>query len=156
MGVPRAGGGVRERILAVGVALLAGCAPGPGEEAESDREAAAPSPLVSSLQAEVAGDSVRFTLTVANAGSEPVVLEFGTEQRYDFVVREGGSEVWRWSADRMFAQAESADTVPAGGSLEYRETWVHGGRGGRYEAEGELTSTNHSLELKTELEIPAR
>jgi len=157
VGVPRAGGGVRERILAVGVALLAGCAPGAGDgAADPAGEGAASTGLASSLQADVAGDSVRFTLTVANAGSGPVVLEFATAQRYDFVVRESGAEVWRWSGERMFAQVAGADTVRGGGTREYRETWLHGGRSGRYEAEGVVTSTSHSLVLNTELEIPAR
>lgn len=144
---------MRQGIVAV--LLLAGC--GPGAEVREDPEPASASSLVSSLHAQVDGDSVQLTLAVSNAGAEAAVLEYATTQRYDFAVRDSsGAEIWRWSADQLFGQAVGADTLESGGTREYRASWYHGGRAGRYEATGELTSSDQSLELKTELEIPGR
>lgn len=110
-------------------------------------------PLVPTLRVRVAGDTVTLELTVANGGREPVVLTYGTSQRYDFAVRDAaGAEVWRWSADRMFAQSVTEEAVPAGGTVEYREVWVAAGRG-VYRVVASLTATDHPVELEAEFEV---
>jgi hypothetical protein len=118
-------------------------------------EPTAASELVPTLRVRVVGDTVTFDLTVANGGEAPVTLSFATSQRYDFVVRDGaGAEVWRWSSERMFTQAMSAETVPVGGMLEYHETW-QAPSPGEYGVEGRLESTDHPVELRVEFEVPA-
>lgn len=113
------------------------------------------SELVPTLRVRVAGDTVSFDLAVANAGDAPVTLSFATSQRYDFVVRDGsGAEVWRWSADRMFAQARSEESVAAGTVLEYAETWQAPGPGD-YRVEARLESSDHPVRLQAEFEVPA-
>lgn len=111
--------------------------------------------LVPTLRVRVVVDTVFFDLVVANAGEAPMTLSFATSQRYDFrVLDETGTEVWRWSADRVFGQALSEESVPAGGVLEYHEMWLTTMRG-RFRAGAWLVSTDHPLELQTEFEVPA-
>jgi hypothetical protein len=111
--------------------------------------------LVPTLRVRVAGDTVTLDFRVANGGGSPVKLTYGTSQRYDFVVvDEAGAEVWRWSAERMFAQAVTEETLAAGAAVEYREVWVAPKRG-RYRAVASLVSLDHGIGLETEFEVPA-
>jgi hypothetical protein len=68
------------------------------------------------------GEPVELTLQVVNRGPRPVTLQFRDSQRYDFLIRNTqGQEVWRWSADQMFAQVLGQETLsPDGGNLTYR------------------------------------
>ncbi len=71
-----------------------------------------------------AGEPVALTLTVANNGGYALTLSFTSGQRYDFLVRnESGSEVWRWSADKVFAEALGEEKLEAGANLTYEEIW---------------------------------
>lgn len=110
--------------------------------------------LVPTLAVVVTGDSVRFRLRVANDGAAAVPLEFGSAQRYDFVIFDGaGAEVWRWSSGRMFAQVVGLERLEPGAVLEYEESWDPAGREGEYRAEARLVSSNRPLELSTEFEL---
>jgi hypothetical protein len=145
---------LRWRPLLV-AALLVGACSARGEEPEAamgaDRD------LVASLDVRFQGDTVQFGLHVTNGSLEPVVAEFSSGQRYDFIVRTlAGEEVWRWSADRGFTQALGEETVAPGGWLQYREDWNAGARTGRYVAEARLTSLNRPIVLRMEFELPAR
>ncbi len=53
------------------------------------------------------GERVTWTLEVVNAGVEAVTLTFASAQRGDVVLRREGRKtpVYRWSADRFFAEA---------------------------------------------------
>ena len=133
------------------------CSPsGSGEPREPElSEAPQSTVLVPTLRVTVTGGAVALDLIVANAGAEPVVLTFGTSQRYDFVVLgEDGAEVWRWSADRMFTQAVAEEEVPAGAALEYHEAWPQAGPG-RFRVVATVESIDHPLELTAEFEVPA-
>ena len=113
--------------------------------------------LASSLQVEVAQNEVRLVFHITNPTNQPVVLEFATGQRYDFAVRAAdGSEVWRWSADRMFTQALGTETIPAGGTLNFSQTWAATGRSGVFTAIAELKALNQPLEQRTIFEIRPR
>lgn len=110
--------------------------------------------LVPSLSVRVIGDSVELTLRVTNGGNSEVELEYATSQRYDFVVRgETGAEVWRWSAEQMFAEMLGREELSVGGTLEYREVWDAGGRRGRFRAEGMLVTMSAAVSLETEFEV---
>ena len=51
------------------------------------------------------GEPIKMTLKVFNYTEEDIVFCFNIAQRYDFIIEdEEGSEVWRWSNGRMFAQ----------------------------------------------------
>ncbi len=140
------------------VGLVACGTPPPDRTEELPGDTARPvadGPLANTLSVRVSEDSVAFRLDVTNATAEPVVLEFGSSQRYDFAVEsEAGAVEWRWSADRSFAQVLGADTLNAGETVTYEATWAHAGRTGVYEAVAWLVSGSHPVELRTEFELP--
>lgn len=141
--------------LACGLVLLAGCIDAePPQEQRAGTAQGEAVRLVPTLSVVVAGDSVRFTFQVANAGMSAVELTFGSGQRYDIVVSDSaGGEVWRWSAGRMFTQAVGEERLEAGGTLEYEATWDPSGREGVYRAVARLLSSDQPLELGTEFEL---
>lgn len=86
-------------------------------------------------------DGVEFTLTVQNAGTEFVELEFRSGLIADFVVREDGEEVWRWSDGRMITQAIETEALAPGESFSYSATWEDAGPG-EYDVEALLQTRN--------------
>jgi hypothetical protein len=109
--------------------------------------------LVPTLSVRVAADTVTLVLRVSNGGSEAVRVEFASAQRFDFAVKSGAQEVWRWSSGMGFAQVVGEEVLEPGGSLEYEAAWVAGERSGTFEAVGFLTSMNHPVELRTPFEV---
>ena len=69
------------------------------------------------------GATATFTIAVDNPGSAPAALTFPSAQVYDVVVLAGETEVWRWSADRMFAAVVTERSYPPGLTLLGRESW---------------------------------
>ena len=69
------------------------------------------------------GEPIKMRLSAVNKTAGPLILEFPTSQRFDFVVSAGGRPVWQWSADMMFAQALGRETVQPGDSLVYEVRW---------------------------------
>ena len=67
------------------------------------------------------GEPLDLTLEVVNRSPRPITLGFRTSQRYDLMIQNAqGQEVWRWSADRMFAQMLGQEVLsPNGGKLTY-------------------------------------
>lgn len=101
------------------------------------------------------GEPIQLTLAVVNHGAQPVVLRFPTAQRYDVVVRERqGRQVWRWSADQMFAQVLGEETLAAaGGQLTYRVSVREPLPPGRYAVIGSVPVIGGALAASTEIEI---
>lgn len=68
----------------------------------------------------VSGDeTLTFTFVVINDTAEPITLAFMSALQYDIsVASRGGAPPWRWSDDRMFAQAATARELAPG------ERWV--------------------------------
>ncbi|HUP89934.1 MAG TPA: BsuPI-related putative proteinase inhibitor [Longimicrobiales bacterium] len=113
--------------------------------------------LVTSLEVDVGSAAVRFVLHVTNAGNNAVALEFSSAQKYDFEVQAlGGSKVWRWSDDQMFAQMLSQETIPAGATVDYTASWQPGSTSGRLIAIGRVLATGRKIEQRTEFEIMKR
>ncbi|HEX2187635.1 MAG TPA: BsuPI-related putative proteinase inhibitor [Longimicrobiaceae bacterium] len=132
--------------LAAGVACAA---------AGTSAGGAAAGPLVSSLQVETAGDSVRFVLQVTNASAAPARLEFPSGQSFDFVVERDGAELWRWSADRMFTQAVRSETLASGETRTYEAAWrPPAGVGGELVARGILTAGDARAEQQARFRLP--
>jgi hypothetical protein len=119
-----------------------------------DAGAGAPPELGATLNAQVQGDSVRLELHVTNATREPLRLEFGSTQRFDFTVSGPGTE-WRWSDDMMFAQVMEQEVLLQGESRRYAAAWPAAGRTGEFTATGRLTSLNYPVELRTVIRLPA-
>jgi hypothetical protein len=84
-------------------------------------------PLVILLAADRAayrvGESATFTVAVDNTGPAPVPVMFASGRRYDVVAMAGDAEVWRWSADRDFPDAEAELSFPPGVTLLGRVAW---------------------------------
>ena len=100
-----------------------------GSSPEDARTDLAPTDLGKSLQVEIGADTVRFVFHVTNSGAQPLVLEFNSSARYDFEVRTPAEqEIWRWSADQMFAQVLGSDTVGPGQTRRYSAAWAPGNR----------------------------
>lgn len=94
-----------------------------------------------------AGNPVTFRLSVCNDQSSSVTLNFNSSQRFDIeVLRGDGSVVWRWGADKQFAQVTGSETFPAGCRLIGEERWDGTAQGGEplppgdYLSRGRLTS----------------
>jgi hypothetical protein len=61
------------------------------------------------------GDTIAVRLAVANRGAQPITLHFSSAQRCDFEIRDArGATLWRWGADRMFAQMLGEETLLRG------------------------------------------
>jgi hypothetical protein len=88
------------------------------------------------------GEPVRIQLALKNEGKDPLAFGGGTSQRYDFVVRSEGKEIWRWSQGRLFAQMLISWKLPPGASVAYTAAWLQKDNGGkpvppgRYQIEG--------------------
>lgn len=113
--------------------------------------------LVTSIEVEVGAGTVRFVLHLTNPTAQPIRLEFASSQRYDFEVQTpAGGEVWRWSADQMFGQMLSEESIAAGSSREFTVTWQPGNRTGAFVAVGRVTASNRKVEQRAAFEIQKR
>jgi hypothetical protein len=79
--------------------------------------------LATDAPAYATGVPATFTVAVDNRSDVPVALTFPSAQVFDIVVLAEQREVWRWSADRDFAQAEVDRTFPPGVTLLGRVAW---------------------------------
>ena len=68
------------------------------------------------------GDAIELRLELQNESDRPLVLDFSTSQRYDFIILGSeGDTVWSSSADRNFMQMLGQETVQPGQNLVYSE-----------------------------------
>jgi hypothetical protein len=82
-------------------------------------------------------------------------LSFPSGKTHEIVVLDSaGSEVWRWSADRMFTQAVQTRLVAPRETVTYEERWVPPSRPGRYTAVVTLLSANYPIEQRSEFALP--
>jgi hypothetical protein len=148
---------IRTGTIFLLAAMLAGCSNNQrSADAPADNKAgdAVGAQLASSVEVEVAANTVRLVLHVTNPTNRPVVLEFSSGQRYDFAVRSAdGQDVWRWSADKSFMQALSSQTIAPGETIDFVESWQPGNRTGSFTATAELVATNHRLQERTDFQI---
>ena len=149
-------------LLLCTAAIVFACGPRPHRQPSSsaaaqktvESHAPAAMALTPSLDVSV-GPTVNLALRVENDSDKRIELTFASGQTHDFVVLdEAGTEVWRWSADRMFTQAMQNKLVPARDTITYSERWEHGGRHGKFTAVAVLNSTNHPLEHRAEFQLP--
>jgi hypothetical protein len=84
------------------------------------------------------GVPIEMTLKVFNYTEEEVTFLFNTGQRYDFIIEdEKGSEIWRWSEKRMFAQMLGEETLgPTNTEVIYTEEYKGKLRPGYYKITG--------------------
>lgn len=148
---------MRGWVVCGSIVALLGCGGPQMGEAPEGAWTAVRADVVTSIEAEVRGDSVHFGLHLTNPGIEPIALEFSTAARYDFEVRTpDGAEVWRWSADQMSAQVLGTETLAPGQTVRYRASWAPAGRTGSLVAIGRVLATNRQIEQRADFEIPKR
>ncbi|HEX2079298.1 MAG TPA: BsuPI-related putative proteinase inhibitor [Longimicrobium sp.] len=148
----------RTLLLLLVPALLAACTrplpPPPDGMLPPPPEPPQPA-LVTSLHVEAAGDTVLLALQVTNPYQAPVQVTFPSGQTYDFAVRAGGNELWRWSADRGFTAAVQTLTLEPGATWSFGERWVRpAGVRGELTAVGRLTSSSHPAERTAAFRAP--
>lgn len=68
-------------------------------------------------------EPITMSLTVANKSKETFRDSFRSSQEYDFVVKQENKEIWRWSADKFFAQVITEFTLAPGKSKSFKEIW---------------------------------
>lgn len=86
-------------------------------------------------------DRFKFTLVIQNISNNPITLCFTSSKKFDFVVSQSGSEVWRWSSGRMFAQVILDQVIDFGGSIRFTEVWDYKGNSGDRLPAGEYDLT---------------
>lgn len=82
-----------------------------------------PLPVELTWQADPAlqeGATTIWTIRVRNTAITPIGIPFATAQQADVVLRLAGTEYYRWSKDRTFAQVASCKTLPVGASYTIR------------------------------------
>ena len=86
----------------------------------------------------VPGEPVEFVLTLRNTSEHTIHLSFSDSQRYDFriVDLQNGGELWRWGADRMFAQVLGTERLDPEEPRRWREVYEGDLPPGEYEVEG--------------------
>ena len=93
----------------------------------------------------VPGQPVQLRLELFNDRAEPVRLTFSSSMRFDFEVLWEDQLLWRWSADRLFAQMLTEEMLAPGERRTFETTWdgrIMGGeeaKPGEYLARGILT-----------------
>jgi hypothetical protein len=106
-----------------------------------------------SLSIDVRDDRVRFTYEVTNPDDEPIDLQFSDGQETDLAVETpDGTEVWRWSAGRMFAQMLQQKGIAPGETATYEFEWENP-EPGEYEATATLAANNVDCEATTAFEV---
>lgn len=100
------------------------------------------------LDVAVNRDTVEFTFTIENAGTNPVRLKFQTGQTAEFTVHEDATEVWRWSDGRMFTQMRHTKTLEPTEAVDYQAAWPDP-HPGEFTATATLTAIETAVEAHT-------
>ena len=92
------------------------------------------------------GTPIRLALEIQNRGSEPIILQFSTAQRFDFEMRDSdGNTIWRWSDEMGFAQVLGTEILQPGESLHYEAEFSGALNSDTYEVVGILTTSSGGL-----------
>jgi len=67
------------------------------------------------------GKKIEATLSLVNDGSVEEEIFFNNGQRYDFILKKGTEEVWRWSKGKMFIMATGTVNLAPGEERSYTE-----------------------------------
>jgi hypothetical protein len=108
--------------------------------------------LESSLEVTVGGDGVSFRFTVVNGGDTPIEVTFRDACKADFAVHEDGTEVWRYSDGRSFAQALTTAELQPGETAAFEEVWPDP-TPGDYTAEATLRVVEGGVDARTPFSV---
>jgi len=68
-------------------------------------------------------EPITITLVIFNHTEDTLTFTFTSSKRYDFFIRREEKEIWRWSADKLFAQMMGKERIESGECLIYKETY---------------------------------
>jgi hypothetical protein len=72
----------------------------------------------------VQAENIELFITLTNNSTEVITLNFGSSKMYDFyILTLTNDEIWRWSADKVFATVVSNREIMPGETIEGSETW---------------------------------
>ena len=93
------------------------------------------------------GEPIMMTLKILNYTKEDIVFHFNTSQRYDFIIEdEEGSEIWRWSKERMFAMVLGEETLgPTNPEIIYTVEYKGKFSSGYYKVTGILIAKDRPM-----------
>lgn len=100
--------------------------------------------VAGSLRVNPRDGEIEFVFTVSNQSTEIIELDFSTGFIADFAVFADGTEVWRWSDDRLFTQVLTSETLEPGESFRETALWIDPDPG-EYRAVAELQTRNYDL-----------
>lgn len=149
---------MQPRVLTLLIPLLvitSACGPRArsAEPAARKRVAGGP-PVASSLDVRLA-DEVRFAFHVTNNATKRLELNFPNGLTHDIVVLdEGGREVWRWSAGRMFTQTLQNRVLETDETVSYSGSWRPQAAHGTFVAVASLNSEDHPVEQRVRFSLP--
>ncbi len=113
--------------------------------------------LGAAVDARAEAGRVELALSVENRGDEAATLVFPDAKRAEFVARDDGGEVWRWSRGRMFAQSTGEVTLAPGEERAFEATW-ESPPPGEYRVEAELAvaadGVGAALAAETAVTVP--
>lgn len=98
---------------------------------------------------------VTLTLTVSNPTAASATITFSSGQHFDFTITDAatGTTLWVWSADKLFMQSLSSETIAPHGTLVYTAQWKPT-TSGPLVATGTLVSLSHRAAAKAALSVP--
>lgn len=111
--------------------------------------------LEAELAATVEAARAELTFSVANVGTEPVTLRFGSDAAAEIIVFDGEEPVWRWRDERTGSDTGTplADqTLAPGDTVVHRATW-NDPSGGDYVAEATVTARNVDESARTTFSV---
>lgn len=102
-------------------------------------------PVVATLRVEPVrahpGQKIALRLTVTNRGPREEKLVFRSGKKFDFTVKRGEEEVWRWSRGRFFTMAIVLMTLKPGESRAFEASWEQVDNDDKRVPEGAYTVT---------------
>ncbi len=91
------------------------------------------------------GEQALLTVQVKNTSLLPVTVSFSNGQKYDFTARDAnGAILWTWSYGKTFS-GSSSQTLAAGATLTYQETWTFVDNAGAAQPDGVFSITGTFL-----------
>jgi hypothetical protein len=98
------------------------------------------------------GQAVRLTIRLVNNGGTSTDLTFASSQRYDFWITDVSTELWRWSAGRMFTQDINRQSLGGQTGVVFAESWT-ASKTGTLTAHAELKARTYGGEMKGTLVV---
>lgn len=108
--------------------------------------------LEADLEIAIDADNIEFEYSITNLNQEPEQLEFRSGCRTDVAVFDDGTEVWRWSDDRMFTQSLETVVLGAGESMTNTMVWDDP-RPGDYTVEATVSAVDEAVPVRREISI---